>query len=76
MHRAIVSLTEKLEAVDGYNQRAEVCTDPALKTILDRNREEKKKHAAVVFEWIRRQDSHSSDKSTDDPVTDEPIAHE
>ncbi len=34
-HRAIVSLMEELEAVDWYNQRAAVCSDPELRAILE-----------------------------------------
>ena len=56
MHRAIESLMEELEAVDWYNQRADACKDPALKAILAHNRDEEKEHAAMVLEWIRRQD--------------------
>ncbi len=56
MHRAITSLMEELEAVDWYNQRVDVCSDPELKRILEHNREEEKEHAAMVLEWIRRQD--------------------
>lgn len=54
LHRAIVSLMEELEAVDWYNQRAAVCTDPELKGILEHNRDEEIEHAAMVLEWIRR----------------------
>ena len=56
MHRAITSLMEELEAVDWYNQRVDACTDPELKAILEHNRDEEKEHAAMVLEWIRRQD--------------------
>ncbi|MCZ7655924.1 MAG: hypothetical protein M5R42_19150 [Rhodocyclaceae bacterium] len=42
MHRAIVSLMEELEAVDWYNQRADVCKDEELKAILVHNRDEEK----------------------------------
>ena len=56
MHRAIVSLMEELEAVDWYNQRVDACKDQALKAILAHNRDEEKEHAAMVLEWIRRQD--------------------
>jgi ferritin-like protein len=56
MHRAITSLMEELEAVDWYNQRMDVCTDPELKRILEHNRDEEKEHAMMVLEWIRRQD--------------------
>jgi hypothetical protein len=57
MHRAITSLMEELEAVDWYNQRADACTDPDLKAILEHNRDEEKEHAAMVLEWIRRKDA-------------------
>ena len=56
MHRAILSLMEELEAVDWYNQRVDVATDPELKRILAHNRDEEKEHAAMVLEWIRRHD--------------------
>ena len=56
MHRDIVSLMEELEAVDWYNQRADACQDAELKRILEHNRDEEKEHAAMVMEWIRRQD--------------------
>ena len=53
-HRAIVSLMEELEAVDWNNQRAEACTDEALKKILEHNRDEEIEHAVMVLEWLRR----------------------
>jgi ferritin-like protein len=56
MHRAITSLMEELEAVDWYNQRVDAVHDPDLKKILAHNRDEEKEHAAMVREWIRRQD--------------------
>ena len=54
MHRAIVSLMEELEAVDWYNQRADACTDPELKAVLEHNRDEEIEHAAMCIEWLRR----------------------
>ena len=75
MHRAIVSLMEELEAVDWYNQRAEVCTDPALKAILEHNRDEEKEHAAMVLEWIRRKDTRFSKQLKTYLFTDGAIAH-
>jgi hypothetical protein len=57
MHKAIVSLMEELEAVDWYNQRVDACKDEDLKAILAHNRDEEKEHAAMIMEWIRRQDS-------------------
>ncbi len=56
MHRAIQSLVEELQAVDYYNQRADLCQDPNLKDILCHNRDEEKEHAAMLIEWIRRND--------------------
>jgi hypothetical protein len=32
--RAIISLVEKIEAVDWYNQRIDMCRDEQLKAIL------------------------------------------
>lgn len=74
-HRAIVSLIEELEAVDWYNQRAAACRNPELKAILLHNRDEEKEHAAMLLEWIRRNDSGFSKKLKDYLFTDKPIAH-
>ena len=54
IHRALASLQEELEAVDYYHQRAAVATDPALKAILEHNRDEEIEHAAMLSEWLRR----------------------
>ena len=75
MHRAIVSLTEELEAVDWYNQRADVCEDPELKAILLHNRDEEKEHAAMLLEWIRRKDPAFSKEMKDYLFTDKPVGH-
>lgn len=75
MHRAIVSLMEELEAVDWYNQRVDACQDPELKAILEHNRDEEKEHAAMVMEWIRRQDPTFSSHMNDFLFTDKPITH-
>lgn len=56
MARAIQSLMEELEAIDWYNQRADVTEDAALRRVLEHNRDEEKEHAAMVLEWIRRHD--------------------
>jgi ferritin-like protein len=56
MHRAIVSLMEELEAIDWYQQRVDAAGDAELRDILAHNRDEEKEHAAMVLEWIRRQD--------------------
>jgi uncharacterized protein len=56
LHRALVSLQEELEAIDWYQQRVDAAGDPELAEILKHNRDEEKEHAAMVLEWIRRQD--------------------
>ena len=75
LHRAIVSLIEELEAVDWYQQRVDACRDPALKAILAHNRDEEKEHAAMVLEWIRRNDAAFSKELKDYLFTEKPIAH-
>jgi len=75
MHRAIVSLIEELEAVDWYQQRVDACRDPALKAILAHNRDEEKEHAAMVLEWIRRNDAAFSKELKDYLFTEKPIVH-
>lgn len=64
LHRAITSLVEELEAVDWYQQRADVTTDAELKRILEHNRDEEKEHAAMLIEWLRRNDAGFSDELT------------
>jgi ferritin-like protein len=76
MHRAITSLMEELEAVDWYNQRVDACSNPELRAILAHNRDEEKEHAAMVLEWIRRQDPAFDKELKDYLFTDKPIAHE
>ena len=76
MHRAIVSLMEELEAVDWYNQRVDACKDAELKAILAHNRDEEKEHAAMVLEWIRRQDSSFDGELREYLFTDKHIAHD
>jgi ferritin-like protein len=76
MHRAIVSLIEELEAIDWYQQRVNACKDEALRAILAHNRDEEKEHAAMLLEWIRRNDAAFAKELKDYMFTDRPIAHE
>lgn len=73
MHRAIASLMEELEAVDWYNQRADVCKDRELKEILEHNRDDEKEHASMLLEWIRRKDPRFSKELNEYLFTDKPI---
>ena len=66
-------LLEELEAVDWYNQRVDACKDPELKAILAHNRDEEKEHAAMVLEWIRRQDSRFDQELKDYLFTDQEL---
>jgi len=75
MHRAIVSLMEELEAVDWYNQRVDTCKNTGLRAILAHNRDEEKEHAAMLLEWIRRQDSRFDKELHDYLFTDAPITN-
>lgn len=54
--RAIDSIKEELEAVDWYNQRADATNDEELKRILVHNANEEKEHAAMLIEWLRKND--------------------
>src|SRR5262245_56728220 len=62
LHRALVSLREELEAIDWYQQRAEACTDDALREVLTHNRDEEVEHAMMTLEWLRRNDAVFDDK--------------
>jgi ferritin-like protein len=72
-HRAIVSLMEELEAVDWYSQRAAACSDPELRAILQHNAHEEREHAAMLLEWLRRQDKDLDDQLRKRLFTEGPI---
>lgn len=63
MHRAIVSLMDKLEAVAWYNKRRAPSDD-------------EKERAAMLIEWTRRRDPKFSTQLKTYLFTDKPIAHE
>ncbi len=76
MHKAIISLIEELEAVDWYNQRVDTCKNKELRDILAHNRDEEKEHAAMLLEWIRRQDASFDKELKDYLFSKKTIAHE
>ena len=76
MHHAIVSLMEELEAVDWYRQRADDCEDADLKEILLHNMREEMEHAAMVIEWLRRNNSDFAGQLDEYLHRDGPIAGE
>jgi ferritin-like protein len=56
-HRAYVSLTEELEAIDWYDQRINATNDAELIAVLTNSRDDEKEHAAMTLEWLRRHDA-------------------
>ena len=54
--RARQSLIEELEAINWYQERIDATQDKSLRDILVHNRDEEKEHAAMLIEWVRRQD--------------------
>ena len=66
-------------ANEGYHEPIEeltdACKNPELKAILAHNRDEEKEHAAMVLEWIRRQDPSFDKELKDYLFTDTEIAH-
>lgn len=75
LHRAVVSLIEEMEAVDWYQQRVDACRNPELRAILAHNRDEEKEHAAMLLEWLRRNDAAFAKELKGYLFTDKPIAH-
>ena len=73
MHRALVSLMEELEAIDWYQQRADVCTDTQLKDVLLHNKNEEIEHASMVMEWIRRHSDQFNEMMRKYLFTEQPI---
>ena len=54
LHYAITSLKEELDAVDWYRQRADDAEDEELRGVLLHNMREEMEHAAMLIEWLRR----------------------
>jgi hypothetical protein len=65
LHYAIASLMEEFEAVDWYRQRADDTEDAELKAILLHNAREELEHAAMVLEWMRRNDADVNEQLTE-----------
>lgn len=56
LERARKSLCEEFEAINWYQERIENVSSKELKKILEHNRNEEKEHAAMLMEWIRKND--------------------
>jgi uncharacterized protein len=75
MRRAIDSLNEEMGAVNAYIQRAKASSNESLKKILLHHSKEEKEHAAMLIEWIRRQDPEFSKELKDYVFTEKEISH-
>lgn len=73
LHRAWMSIKEELEAMDWYQQRIDATDNKELKEILKHNRDEEKEHAAMLMEWVRRNDAAFAKEMKDYLFTDRPI---
>ncbi|MFW6025086.1 MAG: ferritin [Candidatus Woesearchaeota archaeon] len=73
MKRAIDSLREELEAIDYYSQRADAANNKELKEIMVHNRNEEIEHAAMIIEWLRRNDKDFDKEINDYLFTKEKI---
>jgi hypothetical protein len=56
LERARKSLREELEAIDFYQERIDAAEDVSLKQLLEHNMNEEKEHAAMLVEWLRKND--------------------
>ena len=63
--RASKSLREELEAIDYYQERIDATKNEDLKKILMHNRDEEKEHAAMLIEWLRKNDPVFNKEFTD-----------
>ena len=73
LHYAITSLKEELDAVDWYRQRADDTEDEQLREILLHNMREEMEHAAMVLEWLRRNNGDFAGHLKTYLFTDAPI---
>ena len=56
LRKARASIAEELDAVSWYEKRIESAKDEELAKILAHNRDEEKEHAAMLVEWLRKND--------------------
>lgn len=54
--RARQSLIEELEAINWYEERIQASNDKSLQKLLEHNRDEEKEHAAMLVDWLRKND--------------------
>lgn len=76
MHRALISLTEELEAADWYAQRVARCADADLKRILEHNKNEEMEHASMLLEWLRRNSPEWDERLRQFLFSERPLGYE
>ncbi|PIS15245.1 ferritin [Candidatus Shapirobacteria bacterium CG09_land_8_20_14_0_10_38_17] len=54
--RARQSLIEELEAINWYEERIQASGNESLKKLLAHNRDEEKEHAAMLVDYLRKND--------------------
>lgn len=54
LREAADALREELDAMVGYRERAAMCKDPELQELLNHHAREEAEHAAMLIEWLRR----------------------
>jgi hypothetical protein len=54
--RARQSLVEELDAINVYEERIQASKDGKLIKVLAHNRDEEKEHAAMLIEYLRKND--------------------
>ena len=54
--RARQSLIEELEAINWYEERIASSGNSELQKLLAHNRDEEKEHAAMLVDWLRKND--------------------
>ena len=54
--RARQSLIEELDAINVYEERIQGSSNESLKKVLAHNRDEEKEHAAMLTDWLRKND--------------------
>lgn len=55
--RARQSLIEELDAINVYEERLQASNNNELKKILAHNRDEEKEHAAMLIDWLKKNDA-------------------
>jgi len=63
--RARQSLIEELDAINVYEERIQTSKDVTLQKLLAHNQEEEKEHAAMLINWLRKNDKTFDKKFTD-----------